>query len=181
MTPRPRNATFAIAGSLSSGGERLGAANGSTGGGKERQTPLFPPIQARIPSIPRPSAFGVEGKVPRADAVVGAVGDHAVERAVEQRLELGVALAQPDADAGRVEGRIEGRVGDEPAAAQAFRAVEEPRHGELVAEHEVEALGAEVEVRVLELAVALHLRLGIALLEEASVLAVGDRADGLAG
>src|SRR5918994_7492814 len=80
----------------------------------------FQPIQARILTIPRPSAFGVEGKVLRADAVVGAVGDHPVERAVEQRLELGVALAQPDADAGRVEGGIEGRLGDEPAATQAF-------------------------------------------------------------
>ena len=77
--------------SLSHGEERLGAATVLRSG------------EASVkPRVSRGSAsLDVEGKVLRADAVVGAVGDHAVERAVEQRLELGVLLAQPDADAGR--------------------------------------------------------------------------------
>src|SRR4051812_4532358 len=100
MTPRPRNATFAIAGSLSSGEERLGAATVLRAAGRSVKRRSFRQSKREFSQSRGPSAFGVEGKVPRADAVVGAVGDHAVERAVEQRLELGVTLAQPDADAG---------------------------------------------------------------------------------
>ena len=98
-------------------------------------------------------------------------------RAVEQRLEARhpPCAARRRRPAGRRRDRRARR--RRAGSRRPSAAVEEPRQGELVAEDEVEALGEEVEVRLLELAVGSQLRLRVARLEEAGVLAVGDRAD----
>src|SRR5215207_649618 len=158
MTPRPRNATFAIAAGPFE--ERAGEREASRSAPERRQT-----------AVVRRLSLGVEGEMLRADAVVGAVGDHGVDGAVEQRLERPVILAQPDRDACGVEGGVERSVADRSAALP-FRALEELGERQLVGEHEIDPLGEEIEIGFLEIAVGLDLGLRVALLEETRVLAV---------
>src|SRR5918998_6799630 len=159
MTPRPRNATFAI---VSDPRVRCG---GSRERGGERQT------AERL--------SGVERDVPGPDPVVGAVRHDLVDRPVEARLEGGVLRAQPDPVA--VVGLRLGWDVAHEAAAGALAAGEEARQRQLVADDEVEALGEEVEIGLLELAVGSQLRAPVAPLDEGRGPAAVARADAQAG
>src|SRR4051794_19596987 len=143
---------------------------------------IFPAKGGRFPrkaiGLAPTGLLDVEREILGPDPIVGAVGHDLADRRVEPRLEVLVLLAEPYPIA--AEGRIDRRIGDE-AAAGAFAAVQELPEGELVSDHEVEASGQEIEIRFLELGVGLHLRLGVALFDEAGMLAAVECADRLAG